>query len=103
MAGWHKVGRLEEVQEGDPLGSRVAGVPVAVFRIGDRCYAVHDVCTHEFALLSKGYQEGEIVECPLHQARFNVVTGECLSLPATRDLATYEVKIENGDVYVMEP
>jgi nitrite reductase/ring-hydroxylating ferredoxin subunit len=61
---------------------------------------VHDVCTHEFALLSKGYQEGSVVECPLHQARFDVVTGACLSPPAKLDVRTYPVRIVAGEVLV---
>lgn len=82
------------------MGARIDGVPVAVFRVGDWCYAVHDVCTHEYARLSDGYQDGEIVECPLHQAQFDVTTGKCVLEPAKEDLATYEVKVEGEDVFV---
>jgi len=64
---------------------------------------MHDVCTHAYALLSSGFFEGEIVECPLHAAQFSVVTGACLSGPASEGVATYDVKVEGDDVFVRIP
>lgn len=100
MSAWHKACRFADLREGEPLGVKIDRTQVGLFRVGERCYAVDDICTHEYALLSGGCQDGEIVECPLHQATFSVVTGKCLALPAEEDLATYEVKIEGGDVFV---
>ena len=74
--------------------------PVAVFRVGDDYYAVDDTCTHESYSLADGYIDGPIVECPLHMAKFDVRTGKVLCLPATRDLASYPVKVENGVVFL---
>ena len=91
---------MSEVREGEPLAARVDGVPVAVFRVGDGCYAVHDVCTHEYARLSDGYQDGEIVECPLHQAQFDVRTGKVVLEPAREDVHTYPVRIDGEDLLI---
>jgi 3-phenylpropionate/trans-cinnamate dioxygenase ferredoxin subunit len=33
-------------------------------------------------------------------AKFSIRTGKALSLPATRDLVTYPVKVEGGEVLV---
>ncbi|MBP1398189.1 nitrite reductase (NAD(P)H) small subunit, partial [Yersinia pestis subsp. pestis] len=44
----------------------------------------------------QGINDGEIIECPLHGALFNVRTGQCLREPGDRDLNTYAVRI-NGD------
>jgi nitrite reductase/ring-hydroxylating ferredoxin subunit len=103
MVRWVKACRLAELVEGEPRGVKLDGVSVALFRVGEACHAVHDICTHEYALLSNGWQEGDVVECPLHQARFNVVTGKCLALPAERDLAVFAVRIEGEDVLVGVP
>jgi len=75
-------------------------VPVAVFRVGQTCYALHDVCSHEFARLSDGYQDEDVIECPLHQAQFDITTGKCLLEPAREDVASYPAKIEGLDVLV---
>jgi 3-phenylpropionate/trans-cinnamate dioxygenase ferredoxin subunit len=50
--------------------------------------------------MSDGYVEDDWVECPLHQARFDIVTGKALSDPATIPLQVYPVKIENNRVFV---
>jgi nitrite reductase/ring-hydroxylating ferredoxin subunit len=103
MTTWHKVCRLADLVEGEPYGTKLAGTPIGLFRVAGACHAVHDVCTHEFALLSQGYQEGAVIECPLHGARFDVVTGKCLAPPARDDLAVFPVKIEGDDVFVALP
>lgn len=75
-------------------------MPIALYRLNDQIYAIDDVCTHEFALLSQGFVEAGAIECPLHQARFDIATGRCLAPPADRDLRTYEVRIESDQIYV---
>lgn len=103
MTDWYRACDLAELIEGEPLAVDIQGVPVSLYRIAERCYATHNVCTHAYALLSDGFLEGEVVECPLHAARFSVVTGECLSGPAPEGISTYEVKVESGGVFVRIP
>jgi nitrite reductase/ring-hydroxylating ferredoxin subunit len=50
--------------------------------------------------LSDGFIEGNEIECPLHAARFEISTGQCLAPPADRDLVTYAVKVEGDEVFV---
>lgn len=103
MASWHRACRAGAVQEGEPLGVRLGGLAVGLFRVGDRLLAVHDICSHEYALLSKGYQEGGIVECPLHQARFDLATGKCLGPPAERDIPVFELRVAGDEIFVGLP
>lgn len=103
MAHWEKACRASAVQEGEPLGVKLGGLSVGIFRVGERLLAVHDICSHEYALLSGGYQEGGVIECPLHQARFDLATGKCLAPPAERDLAVFPLKVEGDEVYVELP
>lgn len=53
-----------------------------------------------YGSLSKGYLEGDVVKCPLHNRRFNVRTGEVLEDPAEENLRTYSVRIEGRDILV---
>ncbi|WP_217544830.1 non-heme iron oxygenase ferredoxin subunit [Streptomyces sp. GbtcB6] len=78
--------------------------PVAVFDIDGELYAVSDTCTHGESSLSEGYVEPDgRVECVAHMAEFSVKTGEALTLPATDDLQTYAVKVEDGMILVAVP
>jgi 3-phenylpropionate/trans-cinnamate dioxygenase ferredoxin subunit len=44
--------------------------------------------------------DNETVECWAHGAKFDLNTGKPLSLPAYEPVATYEVLIDNNDIYV---
>lgn len=76
---------------------------MGLYRVDDKIYAIHDICTHEHAHLSEGVQEGCVVECPLHLARFDLRTGEPIDGPAYTPVATYETKVANDTVFVRLP
>jgi naphthalene 1,2-dioxygenase system ferredoxin subunit len=97
---WHLVAELDRLVEGDPLAVLVAGLQIALYRIGAEVYATDNMCTHEHALLSDGFVDGEMVECPLHQARFHIPTGRVLSPPAVSCLLTYPVRVDGNNVWV---
>jgi nitrite reductase/ring-hydroxylating ferredoxin subunit len=100
---WVRACEAGAIRAGEPKGLKLGGIPVALYRLEDGVYATHDVCTHAYALLSDGYIEGGVVECPLHGALFEIRSGKCLAVGAT-DVATYPVRVEaNGDVMVEIP
>jgi nitrite reductase/ring-hydroxylating ferredoxin subunit len=43
---------------------------------------------------------GERVTCPLHLSQFDLTTGEAVNPPATENLRKYNVKIDEGDVFI---
>jgi nitrite reductase/ring-hydroxylating ferredoxin subunit len=95
---------IDKVVEDQPYQVVLGGgAAIAVYRVGDAYYAVDDVCTHEFAYLSEGYCEAGVIECPLHQARFDVTTGATLGPPASECLATYRTEVSGGVVRVYVP
>lgn len=98
--GWQRVAARSEIREGTVFAALLGDTPIALTEIEGEIFAISDTCTHEFALLSEGFIEGEEIECPLHQARFDVREGKCLAGPATQDLDIYEVKVEGEDVFV---
>jgi naphthalene 1,2-dioxygenase ferredoxin component len=103
MAEWIRTVAASEVQEEEPVGLRLAGRDIALFRYGGKIFATANVCTHGQARLSDGYQEGHLIECPLHQGQFDVRTGACIALPVTVDIETYEIRVSDGDIEVLIP
>jgi nitrite reductase/ring-hydroxylating ferredoxin subunit len=95
-----KVAKVDDIPNGEALAVEAGGQPLALVKVGDDVYCIHDICTHEHAHLSEGFCEGHEIECPLHGSIFDVRTGEVKSLPATEDVKTFAVKIEDGDVLV---
>lgn len=97
---WVRVCALQDLRVDDVKAVEVNGVRVGVYRLADGCFALHDVCTHAFAHMSDGFVEDGVVECPLHQARFEIRTGKTLDDIAPADLTAYAVKVEGDDVFV---
>jgi 3-phenylpropionate/trans-cinnamate dioxygenase ferredoxin subunit len=102
MGDFVRVAKLTDIEEGGAIRVEVDGEPVALFNVGGRIYAIGETCTHEEASLSEGYVEGKAVECPRHGARFDLKTGQALTLPATMPARVYEVKVEGGEVFIRQ-
>lgn len=102
MAHFETVAKVEEIPDGGMIQVVAHGEPVGLYRVGTDVYAINDYCTHEETYLTSGEFEPELleVECPLHGSRFNVATGDVRILPATKPVASYEVKVENDLVLV---
>jgi 3-phenylpropionate/trans-cinnamate dioxygenase ferredoxin component len=100
VARFVKVGRADEIGPGEKKIYEVDGLMVVVVNLGGEYYCVEDVCTHDGGPLGEGrLDDGQII-CPRHGARFDVRTGDALTLPAFEPVATYQVKVENGDLLV---
>ena len=76
---------------------------LCVYNIEKDFFAANGMCTHEARHLEDGIVIGTVIECPLHQARFDIPTGKVLSAPACEDLKSYAAKFEEGVVYVALP
>ena len=97
---WHHIVGAEALGEDEAMAVTIAERPIALCRSRGELHALHNVCTHQFALLSDGFVEDGCIECPLHQGRFDLKTGAPLCAPVTEPVRIYPVKTENGKVYV---
>jgi nitrite reductase/ring-hydroxylating ferredoxin subunit len=101
---WVRVASADEIVEGEVLPVEVAGRHLAIYRLEDGAfYATDNVCTHAFALLSEGWLEEGVIECPLHNGRFDVRTGKGLCPPIEEDLQTFAVRLDGDQVMVGLP
>lgn len=82
-----------------PVGAKVGDRFIGVFDVGEKMYAIENVCPHAQAFLSDGHVQGAVVECALHNARFHISTGKCLSGPG-RDIATFPVRVTRDQIIV---
>ena len=97
---WHDVAGIEEIDPEFPLGIEVNGQKIGLFQSAETVHALEDVCPHAFALLSQGFQEDGVIECPLHAARFEIATGKCLNEIGQRDIKCFPVRVVAGRVSV---
>jgi len=80
----------------------INGSVVAVFKVDNEYFAIQNRCSHAEASLSEGEVYDCKVECPLHGAEFDLKTGEALTLPATKPIATYTTEVNENSVLVKE-
>ena len=96
---------VNDVAPGTSRRVDVAGLRIAVVRIGDDWYAIADRCSHADESLSEGdvWTDEREIECPKHGSTFSLLTGEPQTLPATRAVPVYEVRVEGDDVMLVAP
>jgi 3-phenylpropionate/trans-cinnamate dioxygenase ferredoxin subunit len=103
MPNARPVGKVTDVPAGTarPVTS-ADGDDVLLCNVAGRFYAIANVCTHDGWPLDQGVLFGKEIECPRHGARFDVISGAVLRLPALLPLDTYPVRVDGADVYVGE-
>jgi len=98
---WYDVCSRTEVP---PDGGRpvdVGGRPIAVFDDRGVLRAVDNVCRHLGSPLDGGWVERGCVTCPFHGWRYDLATGEVVTLfGRSRGLRTYRVRVAGGRVLV---
>lgn len=98
MAKWIKAAREDEFNR--VKGVTIGDKKIALFKLEGKVYALNNVCSHEYTLLTEGDIFEDEVYCPLHGSPFDIRTGEVRGLPATEPVDSYPVKIEDGDIFV---
>jgi 3-phenylpropionate/trans-cinnamate dioxygenase ferredoxin subunit len=79
----------------------VNGVDLCVCCVSDtEYYVVEGRCSHEGAAMWLGHLDGYVVECPKHNARFDVRTGEVLRKPARMPLRCFDAVQEGSCLYL---
>jgi len=97
---WTKAAAVAELKERGVMDAEVDGNEIALYWVDDAPYATENTCSHAFARLSEGFLESDCIECPIHQALFNVKTGAAVSLPASQPVKTFPCRVEGEDVLV---
>lgn len=94
-----RVGALDELAIGEARMVRHGVTPFFVIRSdARRVIAVSAVCTHVRCILGFDRERNSLV-CPCHDGRFDLA-GNVISGPPPRPLATYDVSVRAGDVFV---
>jgi nitrite reductase/ring-hydroxylating ferredoxin subunit len=100
MAEWVCACNTTQLTGDGMIAVSVSGKHLILYRTAGQYYVTDRRCTHQGADLVRGYFDRDVIECPVHQGRFNVRSGCALSAPASAPLKTYPVKIIGDDVYV---
>ncbi len=92
---------LRELEDGAMKTVTISGNAIAIARVGNEFFAVADRCSHDNCSLgSEGFLDGATIICGCHGAQFDATNGHVLSLPATQNVTSYEVKVEGDTLMV---
>ena len=100
IANYVNVCQLADLVDAEPRKAEVDGITIAVVLTDGQVFAINDTCSHGAVSLAEGDVDGCTLECWLHGSQFDLRTGAPLSLPATDPVPVYQVKVEDGAVYV---
>jgi nitrite reductase/ring-hydroxylating ferredoxin subunit len=97
---WVTVTKASAVGPGEVIGVALGDREFALYNLDGDFYATDGLCTHAFALLSQGWLDGDVIECPLHGGRFEVKTGKGIGPPVSEDIKIYPVRIQGDDLQI---
>jgi 3-phenylpropionate/trans-cinnamate dioxygenase ferredoxin component len=100
MTTWQAVAKASDIPPERVAVFQVGDHEVAVCNVNGNFYAIDDLCTHDGGSLDQGQLEGDEIECPRHGARFNVMSGEAVQLPAFEAVDTHAVRVEGDTIHV---
>jgi nitrite reductase/ring-hydroxylating ferredoxin subunit len=111
------LGAVDDFEPGRFRVFELQGRPVGVVRTEQGFFAVRNRCPHQGADICAGLVTGTmepsapgefsysdeklVVVCPWHRWEFELTTGESYGQVTRKRLVTYEVEVEDGEVYVM--
>src|SRR5919106_1113981 len=95
-----KVADTKDIQSSQMKEVEVNGEKICVVNVEGKFYAIGSICTHEGGPLADGTLERYEVECPWHNSKFDVRTGEVISPPASEPEPAYEVKVDGNNILI---
>ncbi len=98
---WVAACATDDIEPEDVIRFDHAGRTYAIYRTEAGSYHATDgLCTHQNVHLAEGLVMGTIIECPKHNGRFDLRTGEAKGPPVCVNLRTYPVRVEGAAVYI---
>ncbi len=96
---WLKVCNVDDIEDDRAKIFTVGKERVAIFKYDGKLSAIHNVCKHQGGPLGEGKIIDGCVTCPWHGYQYLPHNGQSPP-PYTEKVATYELKLDNGIVYI---
>jgi 3-phenylpropionate/trans-cinnamate dioxygenase ferredoxin subunit len=97
---WTRIAGVGDLADGEAIPVELMGLNLALYHVEDGWFCTENVCSHAYALLTDGWLEGHLIECPLHNGQFDIRTGKGMGPPIFEDIRTFPVCVEGEDVFV---
>lgn len=98
--GFVPVVARSEIRNGEHRRYVVGGQQILLIGAGGKVFALANRCPHMTKPLEGGRVTGATFTCPFHGAQFDLETGRSCGFPKTKPAQTFEVRIDNGEIFV---
>ena len=103
MSEWRRVAPSSDIQENEAFVFELSeDESVLLSRVGGKLTACGNTCPHYSGPLGDGVVRDGKVVCPYHDSIFDLGQGTLLRTPSIDDLPVYDVKEEDGAVFIGE-
>jgi len=92
--------KIGELKTNTPSTFEVEDRFVVIVKNDEGIFCIDDVCTHDGGTLGDGEFIDNCLVCPRHGAKFDVRTGDAVTMPATEPTASHEVRVEDDRVMI---
>lgn len=98
---YYKVAEITDIDRKSVIEVDLDGFSLLLYRDeDDGFFCIKNCCTHDNSTLYDGTLEENTITCPKHGAKFDLKTGEALSMPAVVGVETFPVKVEEAEIFV---
>lgn len=91
---------LADLPPGEKTTVELAGLPVLLINDDGTVHALENRCSHMDSPLDCGRVRLGWISCPAHGARFDLVTGEALTGPASEPVRIFAARVVDGMIEV---
>ncbi|MEM6287604.1 MAG: NifU family protein [Bacteroidota bacterium] len=100
--GWVAGPPFVTMRHGEPQRMEGEGYDVLLVRYDEKVYAYRNACAHMGAPLHDGLRDGEWLSCRLHGFKYDLTSGECISVPQAQ-LEPFPLRVDDDGVVMVLP
>jgi nitrite reductase/ring-hydroxylating ferredoxin subunit len=97
--GFMRVARKDEIPAGSISEFQVEGLTIAIANVGDKFYAINNICLHRGGPLGQGLLQGVAVTCPWHGWQYDVTNGKLVMNQAI-GVKTFAIEVRGEDLWI---
>ncbi len=97
---WVTVAERSAVAPETVIGVTVGELDIAIYHVDGQFYATDNICPHADAYLNYGCLRGDVIECPVHGARFEIKTGKGRGDAPFGHLKKFAVRVLGDEIQV---
>ncbi len=98
---YYKIAEITDIDRKCVIPIDLEGFGLILYRDeDDGFFCIMNCCTHDNAALFGGIVENDTIACPKHGSKFDLKTGDALTMPAVVGVESFPVKAEGEDIFV---